>query len=86
LASLQKEFGLYTGGDKALEETMMSGGGGVSTLEFESNVMDNPAVNSRAGLYIYVNSLVSKDDLSFLLLFVFVADFSCPACWAPITR
>jgi hypothetical protein len=64
----------------------MSGAGGVSTLEFESNVMDSPVVNSRAGLYIYVNSLVSEDDLSFLLLPVLVAYFSRSACWAAIAR
>ncbi|KAF3491982.1 uncharacterized protein GIQ15_01499 [Arthroderma uncinatum] len=58
LDALQKEFGLFvkesekTTQDPAMEEM------NVSTLEFESRVVDIPPVSSRAGLYIYVNSLL----------------------------
>ena len=55
---MQKEFNLYgNNGSKSLEDAML-GGVNVSTLEFESNVIDSPVISSRGGLYIYVNALV----------------------------
>lgn len=30
----------------------------VNALQFESSVMDGPVVNTRAGLYVYINSMV----------------------------
>ena len=57
LSTVQKDFNLYMEGEKALEDSMM-GGVNVSALEFESNVVDTPPINSRAGLFIYVNALV----------------------------
>ena len=58
LDSLQKEFNLY--GDpasKSLEMSMMDGVN-VNALQFESSVMDGPVINSRAGLYIYINAML----------------------------
>lgn len=58
LDSLQKEFNLY--GDpasKSLEMSMMDGVN-VNSLQFESSVMDGPVINSRAGLYIYINAML----------------------------
>lgn len=31
---------------------------GATAMQFEPNVVDGPVINSRAGLYIYVNALV----------------------------
>lgn len=59
LVALQKDFGLHAPGDKTLEDSIM-GNAAVSALNFESNVVDTPPVNSRAGLFIYVNALVSN--------------------------
>ncbi|PGH22909.1 hypothetical protein AJ80_02958 [Polytolypa hystricis UAMH7299] len=58
LDALQKEFELYGHeGGKSLEDTLMEGVN-VSTVDFESNIMDGPAIASKAGLYIYLNSLL----------------------------
>ena len=38
----------------------MMDGVNVNALQFEASVMDEPAVNSRAALYIYVNAMVPK--------------------------
>lgn len=52
---------MCTEDDKALQESMM-GGVNVSALEFESSVVDSPSINSRAGLFIYVNALVRSQS------------------------
>ncbi|KAK2877085.1 hypothetical protein FQN49_001438 [Arthroderma sp. PD_2] len=58
LDALQKEFSLFVkSGEKPNQEPVMEEMN-VSTLEFESRVVDIPPVSSRAGLYIYVNSLL----------------------------
>lgn len=31
----------------------------VNALQFEASVMDGPVINTRAGLYVYLNSMVS---------------------------
>lgn len=31
----------------------------MNALQFEASVLDGPVINSRAGLYIYINALVS---------------------------
>lgn len=62
LATIQKDFNLYTEGEKALQDSVM-GGVNVSALEFESNVVDTPPINSRAGLFIYVNALVRSRNI-----------------------
>lgn len=59
LDSLQKEFNLYgESASKSLEESMMDGVN-VNALHFEASVIDGPVVNSRAGLYVFVNAMVS---------------------------
>lgn len=57
LDQLQKEFNLFLKGEKSNQDHVIEDTA-VSTLEFESRVVDIPPVSSRAGLYIYVNSLV----------------------------
>lgn len=58
LDSLQKEFNLY--GElpaKPLDVSMMEGVN-VNALQFEASVMDGPMINSRAGLFVYINAMV----------------------------
>ncbi|KAL2868483.1 putative RNA polymerase II mediator complex subunit Nut1 [Aspergillus lucknowensis] len=58
LDSLQKEFNLYgQPPSKPLEVTMMDNVN-VSALQFEASVIDGPTINSRAGLYIYINAML----------------------------
>jgi len=58
LDSLQKEFNLYgESASKSLDMTMMDGMN-VNALQFEASVMDGPVINSRAGLYVYINSML----------------------------
>lgn len=58
LDSLQKEFNLYgEPASKSLEISMMDGMN-VNALQFESSVMDGPVINSRAGLYVYINAML----------------------------
>lgn len=33
----------------------------VNSLQFEASVMDGPVINTRAGLYVYLNSMVSTE-------------------------
>ncbi|EZF26546.1 hypothetical protein H103_01299 [Trichophyton rubrum CBS 288.86] len=57
LDQLQKEFSLFLKGEKSNQDHVIEDTA-VSTLEFESRVVDIPPVSSRAGLYIYINSLL----------------------------
>ncbi|PWY86256.1 mediator of RNA polymerase II transcription subunit 5 [Aspergillus heteromorphus CBS 117.55] len=58
LDSLQKEFGLFgEPPSKALDVSMM-GNVNVNALQFEDSVMDGPMINSRAGLYVYINAML----------------------------
>lgn len=58
LEELQKVFNLYPGQpSKALHGPTIDGVN-VNALQFESSVMDGPVVNTRAGLYVYINSMV----------------------------
>jgi len=58
LEELQKVFNLYPGQpSKTLDEPAIHGVN-VNALEFEASVMDGPVVNTRAGLYVYINSMV----------------------------
>lgn len=58
LDSLQKEFNLYgEPASKSLDMTIMDGMN-VNALQFEASVMDGPVINSRAGLYVYINSML----------------------------
>ncbi|PKY01917.1 mediator of RNA polymerase II transcription subunit 5 [Aspergillus campestris IBT 28561] len=58
LASLQKAFNLYgEPNSKGLDMSMMDSVN-VNALQFEASVMDGPVVNSRAGLYIYINAML----------------------------
>jgi mediator of RNA polymerase II transcription subunit 5 len=57
LDSVQKEFNLYGQPPSKLEVTMMDNVN-VNALQFEASVIDGPTINSRAGLYVYVNAMV----------------------------
>jgi len=43
----------------------MMDGMNMNALQFEASVLDGPVINSRAGLYIYINALVSMLSLSY---------------------
>ncbi|KAJ5747838.1 uncharacterized protein N7511_009534 [Penicillium nucicola] len=69
LEELQKGFGLYPepagsgGGSSGNAKALDHAGNGIDgmnvrALQFEAGVMDGPVVNTRAGLYIYINSMV----------------------------
>ncbi|KKK24100.1 mediator of RNA polymerase II transcription subunit 5 [Aspergillus rambellii] len=58
LDSLQKEFSLYgQPQSKSLEVSMMDNVH-VNALQFEASVIDGPVISSRAGLYVYINSML----------------------------
>ncbi|EFQ98830.1 RNA polymerase II transcription subunit 5 mediator [Nannizzia gypsea CBS 118893] len=57
LDQLQKEFNIFLKDEKSNQDHVIEDTT-VSTMEFESRVVDIPPVSSRAGLYIYVNSLL----------------------------
>lgn len=58
-------FNLYPGQpSKALDETAIDGVN-VNALQFEASVMDGPVINTRAGLYVYINSMVGSINLSY---------------------
>lgn len=58
LDSLQKEFNLYgQQPSKQLDNSEMEGIN-VNSLQFETSVIDGPTINTRAGLYVYLNSMV----------------------------
>ncbi|OJJ44775.1 hypothetical protein ASPZODRAFT_153654 [Penicilliopsis zonata CBS 506.65] len=58
LDGLQKEFGLYGEPTRKPMEVTMIDSINVNALEFEASVMDGPVINSRAGLYIYINAML----------------------------
>lgn len=57
LDALQKEFNLYGQPPSKLEVSMMDNVN-VNALNFEPSVIDGPTINSRAGLYVYINAMV----------------------------
>ena len=58
LDALQKEFNLYgQQPSKNLENSEIEGLN-VNSLHFETSVIDGPIINTRAGLYVYLNSMV----------------------------
>lgn len=64
LDGLQKEFNLY--GErvpKSLDVPMMENMN-VNALQFEASVMDGPVINSRAGLYVFINAMVGINLLA----------------------
>lgn len=36
----------------------------VNALQFEASVMDGPVINSRAGLYVFINAMVDMTSFS----------------------
>lgn len=59
LDNLQKAFDLYgEPPSKSLDMPMMDAVN-INVLQFEESVMDRPVMNARAGLYIYINAIVS---------------------------
>lgn len=51
-------FNLYPDqSSKTLDEPAINGVN-VNALQFEASVMDGTVVNTRAGLYVYINSMV----------------------------
>ena len=68
-------FNLYPGQpSKALHGAAIDGVN-VNALQFESSVMDGPVVNTRAGLYVYINSMVR---------FFLHCDVRCMADWQQV--
>ncbi|OJJ03737.1 hypothetical protein ASPVEDRAFT_43233 [Aspergillus versicolor CBS 583.65] len=57
LDALQKEFNLYGQPPSKLDVSMMDNVN-VNALNFEASVMDGPTINSRAGLYVYINAML----------------------------
>lgn len=58
LDTIQKDFNLYgEQPSKPLEHPAIDGMN-VNALQFEASVMDGPVINTRAGLYVYLNSMV----------------------------
>jgi mediator of RNA polymerase II transcription subunit 5 len=58
LDALQKEFNLYgEQPSKQLDHSAIEGMN-VNALQFEASVMNGPLINTRAGLYVYINSMV----------------------------
>lgn len=57
LDSLQKGFNLYGEPPSKSLQSMMENVN-VNALQFEASVMDGPVINSRAGLYIYINAML----------------------------
>ncbi|OOQ86290.1 Mediator of RNA polymerase II transcription subunit 5 [Penicillium brasilianum] len=58
LDALQKEFNLYgEQPSKQLDHSAIEGMN-VNTLQFEASVMNGPLINTRAGLYVYINSML----------------------------
>ncbi|KAJ5483869.1 Mediator of RNA polymerase II transcription subunit 5 [Penicillium diatomitis] len=58
LDALQKEFNLFGQQPaEALDHPAM-GDVNVNSLQFEASVMDGPVINTRAGLYVYLNSML----------------------------
>ncbi|KAL4798820.1 mediator complex, subunit Med5 [Aspergillus venezuelensis] len=55
LDGLQKEFHLYGQPPSKLDVGLM---GHVNALQFEASVIDGPTINSRAGLYVYLNAML----------------------------
>ncbi|KAG2420630.1 hypothetical protein HFD88_000243 [Aspergillus terreus] len=63
LDALQKEFNLYGEpppknlGVSSLENLHVNG------IQFEASIIDGPAINSRAGLYVYINAMLAGRPL-----------------------
>ncbi|KAJ5570462.1 uncharacterized protein N7459_009892 [Penicillium hispanicum] len=58
LDAIQKEFNLYgEQPSKHLEHPAIEGMN-VNALQFEASVMNGPVINTRAGLYVYLNSML----------------------------
>ncbi|KAE8348360.1 mediator of RNA polymerase II transcription subunit 5 [Aspergillus coremiiformis] len=57
LDSLQKGFNLYGEPPSKSLQSMMDNVN-VNALQFEASVMNGPVLNSRAGLYIYINAML----------------------------
>jgi mediator of RNA polymerase II transcription subunit 5 len=58
LDNLQKVYQLYgEPAPKGLDVQMMDGMN-INALQFEASVIDGPVINSRAGLYVYINAMV----------------------------
>jgi mediator of RNA polymerase II transcription subunit 5 len=78
LDTLQKEFNLYgEQSSKPLDHPAIEGMN-VNTLQFEASVMDGPIINTRAGLYVYLNAMVSDPNGSSRIM------LSQSACRSPV--
>jgi mediator of RNA polymerase II transcription subunit 5 len=59
LDNLQKGYELYgEPASKSLDVPMMDGVN-MDALQFEASIIDGPVINARAGLYIYINAMVT---------------------------
>ncbi|KAJ5665700.1 uncharacterized protein N7477_008148 [Penicillium maclennaniae] len=58
LDTIQKDFNLFgEQSSKSMEHSAIDGMN-VNALQFEASVMDGPVINTRAGLYVYLNSVL----------------------------
>ncbi|KAJ5095275.1 hypothetical protein N7532_007566 [Penicillium argentinense] len=58
LDTLQKEFNLYGQQPSKQVDPSSLDGMNVNSLQFEASIMDGPVINTRAGLYVYLNSML----------------------------
>ncbi|RAO64039.1 uncharacterized protein BHQ10_000051 [Talaromyces amestolkiae] len=58
LDSLQKGYQLYGEPPSKDLDVQMMDGMNMNALQFEASVLDGPVINSRAGLYVYINALL----------------------------
>lgn len=73
LDAIQKDFNLFGQvPSKALDHPTIEGMS-VNALQFEASVMDGPTTNTRAGLYVYLNSMVR--NIPTLLIQYKIGDF-----------
>ncbi|KAJ5081507.1 hypothetical protein NUU61_009771 [Penicillium alfredii] len=63
LDALQKEFNLFGDQSSKLMDDPAIESMNVNALQFEASVMDVPAINTRAGLYVYLNAVLAGRPL-----------------------
>ncbi|KAF9888234.1 mediator complex subunit [Aspergillus nanangensis] len=63
LDALQKEFNLYGQSPAKTLEVSSLEGLNVNGLQFEASIIEGPVINSRAGLYVYINAMLAGRPL-----------------------
>ena len=75
----QKQHQVFDNRTKAIEDELL-GDDHSKAITFENRVMEMPIAHSRAGLFIYINALVSSVRL------LTRGDADCLACWETTDR